>query len=201
MNSTSPPWETPHFGKGSGPIGTGNERTRGKEWRENGNRAGTLTRFIWGRDSEPLEKGWHLKPGPQTGGWCTKGVMTSRHGMSKPPLFFSRVCEIKTGKIGLFYSRISESSWAEGRQCLGTICPAMMSIHYGESCKPRSWSTVTSWGEKKDFSNALIWRHPFFCVYLLLFVHGMQHLVCMVWWMHENTFVIHLSILLTVTYS
>lgn len=46
MNSTSPPWETPHFGRGSGLIGTGNERTRGKEWQENGNRAGTFSRFF-----------------------------------------------------------------------------------------------------------------------------------------------------------
>lgn len=166
MNSTSPPWETPHFGRGSGPIGAGNERTRGKEWQENGNRAGTFTRFIWGRDSEPLEKGWRLKPGPQTGGWCTKGVMTSRHGMSKPPLFFSRVCEIKTGKIGLFYSRISEFGRAEGRQCLGTICPAMISIHYGESCRPRSLSSVTSWRWKEGFFKCFNLMSSFFCVFI-----------------------------------
>lgn len=112
----------------------------------------------------------------------------------KASSLFSRVCEIKTGKIGLFYSRISEFSQAEGRQYLGTICPAMISIHYGDSSNPRSWSSVASSRWKEGFFKCFNLTSSFFCVHLLLIVDGMQHLVCMVWWMHENTFVIHLSI-------
>lgn len=75
------------------------------------NRAGTSSRFIWGRDSESLEKGWRLKLGPQMGGGHTKGVVTSRHGISKPPRFFSVVWGIKEGKIGLFYSPDPWTQW------------------------------------------------------------------------------------------
>lgn len=88
------------------------KKERGKKKdRKMENRAGTSSRFIWGRDSEPLEKGWRLKPGPHMGGGYTKGVVTSRHGMSKPPLFFSGVWEIKEGKIGLFYSPDPWTQW------------------------------------------------------------------------------------------
>lgn len=72
-------WERPESDK---------HRERKNEEKKNDrkmeNRAGTCSRFIWGRDSEPLEKGWRLKPGPQMGGGYTKGVVTSRHGMSNP---------------------------------------------------------------------------------------------------------------------
>lgn len=90
------------------------------------NRAGTSSRFIWGRDSEPLEKGWRLKPGPQMGGGYTKGVMTSRHGISKPSRFFSGVWEIKEGKIGLFYSPDPWTQWCRVK----TVPGNNLSSHY-----------------------------------------------------------------------
>lgn len=85
MNPTTQPWETPHFGRGWGLIGTGEERTRGggcwegEEPQENGNSAGASSRFIWGRDSEALEKGRLLKLRLQTGRGGRKGVVTRRH--------------------------------------------------------------------------------------------------------------------------
>lgn len=90
------------------------------------NRAGTSSRFIWGRDSEPLEKGWRLKPGPQMGGGYTKGVVTSRHGISKTPRFFPAVWEIKEGKIGLFYS---PDPWTQ-RDRVKTVPGNNLSSHY-----------------------------------------------------------------------
>lgn len=93
------------------------------------NRAGTSSRFIWGHDSEPLEKGWRLKPGPQMGGGNTKGVMTSRHGISKPPRFFPVVWEIKEGKIGLFYSPDPWTQQDRAKTVPGNNFPAIISIH------------------------------------------------------------------------
>lgn len=119
-------WERPKSDKHRGRKKEGKKKNDGKME----NMAGTSSRFIWGRDSEPLEKEWRVKPGPQMGGWYTKGFVTSRHGISKPACFFSVVWEIKEGKIGLLYSPDPWTQWGiEWRQCLGTICPNIISIH------------------------------------------------------------------------
>ena len=49
--------------------------------------------------------------GAQMGGGYTKGVVKSRHGMSKPPCFFSGVWKIKEDKIWLFYSPDPWTQW------------------------------------------------------------------------------------------
>lgn len=74
------------------------------------------------------------------GGGYTKGVVTSRHGISKPARFFSGVWKIKEGKIGLFYSgslnpvgQSEDSAWEQFVQ------PLSQSIK-DENCKPRSGS-------------------------------------------------------------
>lgn len=127
MNSTTQPWETPHFGRGPSLINTGEERKRKKKNdRKMENMAGTSTRFIWGRDSEPLEKKWRAKLGPQMGGGYTKGVVTSRHGISKPARFFSGVWKIKEGKIGLFYSPDPWTQWGKVK----TVPGNNLSSHY-----------------------------------------------------------------------
>lgn len=113
-------WERPESDKHWG------RKKEEKNDRKMENRAGTSSRFIWGRDSEPLEKGWRLKPGPQMGGGYTKGVVTSRHGISKPSRFFFGVWKIKEGKIGLFYSPDPWTQWGRVK----TVPGNNLSSHY-----------------------------------------------------------------------
>lgn len=115
------------------------------------NRAGTCSRFIWGRDSEPLKKGWRLKPGPQMGGGYTKGVVTSRHGISKPPCFFFGVWEIKEGKnrIILLPGSLNSAGKSEDSAWEQFVQPLSQSIK-DEYCMPRSRAHVPSarWTER-----------------------------------------------------
>lgn len=132
------------------------KKERGKKNdRKMENRAGTSSRFIWGCDSEPLEKEWRLKPGPQMGGGYTKGVVTSRHGMSKPPLFFSGVWEIKEGKIGLFYSLDPWTQWGRVK----TVPGNNLSSHYLNPLRMRTAGhapgLMLHLGDEKRISEAL----------------------------------------------
>lgn len=136
----------PVFRRGRSLISSGGRKKEIKEDGKMETSAGTSSKFISGRDSEPSKTGWHLKLGPRMGGGSTKGVVTGRRGISKLPRFFSPVWKIKEGKKSDYFApRISEPSGTEWRRCLGTICPAIIPIHYGWKMQAtlRGWRCIT----------------------------------------------------------
>lgn len=142
-------WERPESDKHRG------RKKEEKNDRKMENMAGTSTRFIWGRDREPLEKRWHVKLGTQMGRGYTKGVVTSRHGISKPACFFSGVWKIKEEKSDYFTPHIPELSRAVSEDSAWEqfVQPLSPSIK-DENCRPRSRFDVSSWRWKENFCSA-----------------------------------------------
>jgi len=135
------------------------------------NSAGISSRFIWGRDSEPLEKEWRTKPGPQMGGGYTKGVVTSRHGISKLPRFFSQVWEIKEVKIGLFYSPDPWIQWDRVK----TVPGNNLSSHYLNPLRMRTAGHAPGLmfhhkERKKDFWSASVQDYHLFFSPILFYL-------------------------------